>query len=88
MAQRFRFDIVGETQANGSIPVYTKWLYGPTLAGVRKCPCPDGIARTVFCQSGPDTFFSIPAALRIKGKYTKGFITHNENGYEFTANKF
>lgn len=36
--------------------------------------CPDGIIRSGIC-SIPDTYFSIPARLRVKGKSVVGYIT-------------
>lgn len=86
--QRYRFDRDGTPAPNGSIPVYSEWMFGPSLAGIRKCPCEDGKARTVYIQREPDTLFSIPAAARIAGKYTKGFVMRDDDGYAFIANKF
>lgn len=39
---------------------------------------PDGVIRAVTLGI-PDTYFSIPAHGRIKGKYVSGFITCDEN---------
>lgn len=36
--------------------------------------CPDGIVRSGFCGI-PDTFFSIPAKVTVKGKTVYGFIS-------------
>lgn len=46
----------------------------------------DGQLRRVY-GGIPDTFFSIPAHARIKGRYTGGFLTIDEAGLKFTANK-
>ncbi len=42
----------------------------------RKCRAfyPDGKVRTVYCGI-PDTYFSIPARGRIRGKYVSGYLT-------------
>lgn len=47
---------------------------GP-FAKVRNCPV-EGESRryTCYAQSHPDTFFTIPAATRIRGKYVKGYF--------------
>lgn len=48
---------------------------------------PDGSLRIVTCAI-PDTFFSIPARLKDKGKTVRGFITSDEDkGFAFTADK-
>jgi len=48
---------------------------------------PDGKLRAV--RAGiPDTFFSIPAWGRLRGKYVVGFLVVNEDGeYRFCPNK-
>jgi hypothetical protein len=54
---------------------------------------PDGTLRVVKCST-PDTYFSIPARVAIKGKTVKGFITSDdvdggpEREYTFNPNKF
>jgi hypothetical protein len=55
---------------------------GQTRKG--KALCADGQLRAV--RAGiPDTFFSIPAHARIKGRYTAGYLTIDEAGLKFTA---
>ena len=49
--------------------------------------CPDGIKRISACGI-PDTWFSIPARLRVKGQTITGYVTGKENedfspSYEF-----
>lgn len=81
--QKFRFDITEEAAPNGSIALLTDWNFGPSLAGVRNCPCSDGKIRMVYIQGEADTAFTIPAACLIKGKRQKGNLIHNEEGYAF-----
>lgn len=81
--QKYRFDITNEPEPNGSIELRTEWLGGPSLAGVRNCPCSDGVARMVFVQGEADTMFTVPAACSIKGKRQKGNLTHDEAGWMF-----
>ena len=41
-----------------------------------KAICPDGKVRTTArISQTADTFFSVPAAVRISGKYVRGYIT-------------
>lgn len=69
---------------------------GPFSIGPRKitnCVCPDGKLRNAHCsESGPDTFFSIPAKVYAKGKTVSGYITPDEyykdNGERVTYWKF
>jgi len=45
--------------------------------------CPDGIKRIAVCGL-PDTYFSIPARIRVKGKSIVGYVTgSDDNGLEF-----
>lgn len=76
---------------NGSIAHYGKTMWGGHLAFVRACPMAGDIAafppRTAYVQGGADTFFTIPAAVRIAGKNVRGFLTCDENGWLFTPNR-
>lgn len=47
---------------------------------------PDGRNRVVKC-SIPDTYFSIPARARIKGKTVKGFLSSDNGNLTFTEDK-
>ncbi len=46
----------------------------------------DGSKRIVTV-SIPDTYFSIPARARVKGKTVKGYVTSDENTLSFNADK-
>ena len=94
--QKYRFDTTGTQETNGSIPLYTQWMGGPSLAGIRNCPCDDGARRTVYITGEPDTWFSLPAAVSVKGKRRKGFVTvatvdnmdtGDRQGFTFTFNR-
>lgn len=87
--QKYRADEFGDKQKNGAIPAYAKWMGGPTLSIIRDCPIENGniAARTVYITGDPDTFFSIPAACRYKGKTIRGYVTTNEDReYVFMVN--
>lgn len=74
--QKFRFDREGEPYPNGGVPVYTDWVGGPSLAAVRNCKIVgvDVPERTAYVQGEPDTFFSIPAKVKIFGKTATGWL--------------
>lgn len=56
---------------------------GP-YAIVRNCPVEGRDRRyTCYATSYPDTYFSIPANTRIKGKYIRGFFTMKDQGIVF-----
>ncbi len=82
--QKFRADIKGETMRDGSIPFYTDWIGGPTLALIKRCNTPYGF-RTVYIKGEPDSFYSIPAACRYKGKTIKGYIIWDIGCYVFRS---
>ena len=73
---------------NGSISVMSP--YGPfaQLVGVKHCPCGDGVARRVWRVGVPDTMWSAPGYVTVRGKTVTGFVTCNEQGYRFIASRF
>lgn len=86
--QKYRADEAGPAQANGGVPYYTKWIGGPTLALIRNCKIENLSigARTVYITGEPDTWTSIPAACRYRGKRVVGYVTSDENReYVFRA---
>lgn len=56
---------------------------GP-FAKVRNCPV-EGESRryTCYAQRHADSYFSIPAATRIRGKYIRGFFSQSADGIIF-----
>lgn len=56
---------------------------------VSRALCEDGRRRYARITGEPDTFFSIPASVQVKGKTVSGFITgcktEGERDYEFIA---
>lgn len=87
--QKFRADESRPAAANGAVEWFANWMGGPTLSKVDHCPCEDGKARTVYITGHPDTWFSVPAATRVGGKYVGGFVSYDgEAGPKFTANKY
>lgn len=58
---------------------------GP-YAKVRNCPIAGTAIRlTCYATGYADTFFSIPACTRYRGKYIKGYFTGDEDGVKFVA---
>lgn len=82
---RLRIDKEGKPLANGSIPCYAIWVGGPSLSAVRNCPCDSLPPRTVYITGPADTFFSVPAECRHKGKRIRGFVSRTAEGYTFTS---
>lgn len=41
--------------------------------------CVDGETRRAEIRQHPDTFFSQPAAVKVKGKTVSGYVTPNDN---------
>lgn len=83
--QRYRFDREGEPYSDGSIPIFTDWAFGPTLAGVRNCDCGPYGRRTVYLRAEPGTYFSQPAAIRVRGKTLRGHAYVSSEGITFQA---
>lgn len=60
---------------------------------VKNVLCPDSKRRTAILAGQPDTFFSQPARVKVKGKTVTGFITSfgDANGrrdYKFIPNLY
>jgi len=45
---------------------------------VTKALCSDGVRRTAWISAEADTWFSIPARVKVKGKTVSGYITGRE----------
>ncbi len=82
--QKYRADKAGEPLKDGSIPYYTLWIGGPTLALIRGCATPYG-PRTVYVRGEPDSFTSIPAACKVKDKNVRGWLTFEDGSYKFNV---
>lgn len=73
---------------NGSESVYSTGLWAQ-LIKVKNCPCSDGVRRTVHRIRTPDTFWTAPGHVYVKGKTVTGFTSmDNHDGYTFHANIF
>jgi hypothetical protein len=81
--QKYRADVAGDPCPNGAVPYYSDWMGGRTLALVRNCPCGEYGARTAYITGEADSFFSIPAAISVRGKRVIGWIGSDESGYQF-----
>lgn len=69
--------------ANGAIP----YRVGPwqVLSKIANCPviCDREVRVTVYATGHADTYFSIPACCKVRGKYIGGYITGTETGHVF-----
>lgn len=81
--QKYRFDGQDEPDANGAVRLYSVWMGGQPTAGVRNCPCGEYGRRTVYTTGEPDTYFSIPAAISVKGKRISGWLGYEDGLFEF-----
>ena len=79
---RFEFD-------NGAIgwrPGGPMDCLGP-YAKVQHCPIRGtDIRATVYATGYADTYFSVPACTRVKGKYVSGFFALDDGSIEFVPN--
>ena len=49
------------------------------LVQIKNALCSDGVRRTTCRLGMPDTAFSVPAAVRVKGKTVTGFVTCDDS---------
>jgi len=86
--QKYRFDFDRPVDKHGVIETCANWLGGPSLAGLRNCPTEGYGRRTVYIQGPPDTYFSIPAAIVVKRKTVKGWVScSDDEGWMFHPQK-
>jgi hypothetical protein len=88
--QKYRADKAGELCGNGARPFYAEWFGGPTLSKIEACPVdgfPHIAPRMAYITGEPDTWFSVPAAIKYKGQTVRGFVTTQDSeagaGYIF-----
>ena len=81
----FRADFSRTDEINQAILWFSNWFGGPTLAKISNCPIHGTDKRlTVYITGHPDTWFSVPAATRYRGKYIAGYVTYDsELGHHF-----
>ena len=66
-------------QTYGKTNVTTHYPWGLMAAKGTRLLCSDGVIRAPHrLASTADTFFSVPAAMRIRGKYITGYMTTEE----------
>lgn len=83
--QRYRADY-SETTPDGAVQWFAKWMGGPSLSKINNCRIAGHHKRlTAYITGEPDTWFSIPAATRIRGKHVRGYITIEDGEPEFRA---
>ena len=83
--KKYRFDRDGDALPNGSVPVYTDWEHGPTLAGVRNCPVQGkGVEigrRTVYVQGEMIYAGAWDGRYRYHSQSHEGRLASNDDGF-------
>jgi len=84
--QKYRADKATK-QSDGAVLWHAHWLGGPTLAKIQNCRIHGtALRRAVYITGEPNTWFSIPAATRVKGQHVAGYVTTDNDGcYLFHA---
>lgn len=90
MAQVFYASADTFTYPNGAVghrPGGPFDCLGP-YAKVRNCPVLGAARRyTCYATGYPDTYFSVPACTRIRGKHVRGYFTMEDGNIEFRPYK-
>lgn len=83
--QRYRADIADPPAPNGAIAHYARWMGGPTLAKVTACPVARALMppRTVYVTGEADTFYSLPAACKWRGRRVTGWLGCKQGNWLF-----
>ena len=79
--QKYRAD-TSMTQADGAVVWRAEWMGGPSLSKISNCRLENlqGDWRaTVYITGDADSYFSIPAACRIRGQTVKGYVTSDDD---------
>jgi len=83
--QKYRADTFVKNE-DGSISWFAQWMGGPSLARINNCRINGSEARrAVYITAEADSYFSIPAACKVRGKYVKGYVTSDDSGNIFHA---
>lgn len=75
------------------VRVYAVSFFSKRLSAVRNCPVVDITGkqlqspRTAYTIGYPDTFFSIPARIRVSGRWVRGFLWIEDDLFHFTPDK-
>ncbi len=84
--QKYRADF-SKPQPDGAAVWCANWNFGPTISKITNCRLENLVGdmrATVYITGEPDTWFSIPAVCRIRGKRVKGYVTSDdERNYVF-----
>ena len=70
----------GTRYPNGAIVYRTRGPFA-SLARIERCPCDDNETRLVDITGEPDTMFSVPARVRVRGKWVSGFVMFDSGAY-------
>lgn len=74
---------------NGAVAYYTATPFR-SLARIERCPCDDGVRRLVTITGEPDSYFSVPAAVRVrvagKDRWVSGFVTSDSGVHALGRN--
>lgn len=79
--QKYRFDKEGELDFKNQITLYTNWMLGLTVAGLRNAITPWG-RRTVYVIGEAENAFALPAATMFRGQKLTGnlrFLTSGQH---------
>lgn len=83
--QKYRAD-KSEKQSDESIHWFANWIGGPSLSKIENCRIHESeLRRMVYITGEPDSYFSQPAACKVKGKTVRGYITGDDSGFIFHA---
>lgn len=83
--QRYRADVSDAPDANGAVAHYARWMGGPSLAKVTRCPVKRGVMppRTVYVTGEPDSWTTQPAACSYRGRIVRGYLTRSDDAWLF-----
>lgn len=82
--QKYRADELLESDNNGCRVWAARWMGGHTISKLEHCPTVFG-PRTVYVTGEADTWFSLPAACKYRGKTVRGYVTCSDGMWEFRA---
>jgi hypothetical protein len=80
--QKYRASRVDYVDPNGTQVWVCDWMGGPTVSKLEQCPTPFG-PRTVYVTGEPETFFTLPAACKFKGRGVRGYLTCEDGSWRF-----
>ncbi len=87
MSNRYYYDRSNATKYANGATIYRTGAPFSSIARGENVPCEDGVLRTFHTGSEPDTMWTVPGWVYVKGKTVRGFLSFRsaQDGLRYTG---